>query len=171
MGRAGVEKRSLSYQPRARGKVWDKQPSFQVNLAQGRFCNLRTQAVRAYSEMRKGVTPRIDTAMQTLFSYGTLQFADVQQALFQRTLQGIHDQLKGYRKTRLEIPDHDGSMATYPVIDHTENPLDVVEGLVFEITAREMQQADEYEGDSYKRIVITLASGRQAWVYVRANPI
>jgi gamma-glutamylcyclotransferase (GGCT)/AIG2-like uncharacterized protein YtfP len=109
--------------------------------------------------------------MQNLFSYGTLQFQDIQQTLFQRTLQGMHDQLKGYRKTTLEIPDHDGRIASYPVIDRTENPLDIVEGMVFEITEREMQQADDYEGDSYTRIAITLASGRQAWVYIRASPI
>jgi gamma-glutamylcyclotransferase (GGCT)/AIG2-like uncharacterized protein YtfP len=109
--------------------------------------------------------------MQTLFSYGTLQFENVQRALFQRTLQGSQDRLKGYRKTTLNIPDHDGRMATYPVIDSTENPLDIVEGMVFEITEHEMQQADDYEGDAYTRIAVTLASGLQAWVYVRAKTI
>jgi len=42
-----------------------------------------------------------------------------------------------------------------------------VRGTVFEITDAELAAADEYERrDSYRRVSVTLASGKRAWVYV-----
>ena len=41
-------------------------------------------------------------------------------------------------------------------------------GTVFEITAQELAAADKYEVSDYKRVSVTLKSGLQAWVYVRA---
>ena len=44
-----------------------------------------------------------------------------------------------------------------------------VPGMVFEITDAELAGVDEYEAEfSYKRVAVTLASGRQAWVYMHA---
>jgi hypothetical protein len=40
---------------------------------------------------------------------------------------------------------------------------------VFEITPDELKQADDYEVDSYKRVAVTLQSGKNAWVYVKAE--
>jgi gamma-glutamylcyclotransferase (GGCT)/AIG2-like uncharacterized protein YtfP len=41
-----------------------------------------------------------------------------------------------------------------------------VQGMVFEITEAELASVDQYEvAFSYTRIAVTLASGRQAWVY------
>ena len=42
-----------------------------------------------------------------------------------------------------------------------------VRGTVFEITDAELAAADEFErAANYKRLLVTLASGKQAWVYV-----
>ena len=45
-----------------------------------------------------------------------------------------------------------------------------VPGMVFEITDAELARIDEYEAAaSYRRVTTTLASGRQAWVYVHTR--
>jgi gamma-glutamylcyclotransferase (GGCT)/AIG2-like uncharacterized protein YtfP len=106
--------------------------------------------------------------MQNLFSYGTLQLKEIQMDLFQRALHGTQDKLVGYKKAMLEIPTDKGGSTSYPVIDPTENPADIVEGVLFQITDHELQKADEYEGPSYRRITVMLASRQYAWVYVRA---
>jgi hypothetical protein len=46
---------------------------------------------------------------------------------------------------------------------------DEVSGMVFEITAGELQQADSYETEDYERLELPLASGRRAFVYVAAK--
>ena len=40
---------------------------------------------------------------------------------------------------------------------------------MFEITEAELESADAYEVDAYKRVLAPLASGRSAWVYVDAR--
>ena len=44
-----------------------------------------------------------------------------------------------------------------------------IDGTVFEITAAELQAADEYEVEDYTRIEVPLRSGGAAWVYVFAR--
>jgi len=45
-----------------------------------------------------------------------------------------------------------------------------VSGTVFEITDAELADADTYEARAaYTRVSVTLASGREAWVYVDAS--
>jgi gamma-glutamylcyclotransferase (GGCT)/AIG2-like uncharacterized protein YtfP len=56
----------------------------------------------------------------------------------------------------------------HPIVEPSPNPADEVAGSVFEITARELAAADEYEVSDYKRVSVRLRSGVQAWVYVRA---
>jgi hypothetical protein len=43
-----------------------------------------------------------------------------------------------------------------------------VPGTLFLITEAELAAADAYEVSDYKRIEVSLRSGRRAWVYVRA---
>lgn len=43
-----------------------------------------------------------------------------------------------------------------------------IEGMVFELTPAELAAADGYEAENYRRIEVTLASGRLSWVYVKA---
>jgi gamma-glutamylcyclotransferase (GGCT)/AIG2-like uncharacterized protein YtfP len=44
-----------------------------------------------------------------------------------------------------------------------------VPGTVFEISAAELAAADEYEVDDYRRVLVPLDTGKQAWVYVFAG--
>jgi hypothetical protein len=41
-----------------------------------------------------------------------------------------------------------------------------VVGVVLHVSAAEVDAADEYEVSLYRRISVTLTSGRTAWVYV-----
>jgi gamma-glutamylcyclotransferase (GGCT)/AIG2-like uncharacterized protein YtfP len=47
-----------------------------------------------------------------------------------------------------------------------------VRGTVFEITDAELAAADQYgQRAAYKRVTVTRASGKQAWVYVDARSV
>ena len=100
--------------------------------------------------------------MPFLFSYGTLQQEDVQLATFGRRLQGAHDVLTGYERSSITIEG-----ASYFTLN--PNRHDQVEGVAFEVSDAELAKADDYEGDFYyTRVVVTLNSGKQSWVYVRS---
>jgi gamma-glutamylcyclotransferase (GGCT)/AIG2-like uncharacterized protein YtfP len=108
---------------------------------------------------------------ELLFSYGTLQQDEVQKASFGRKLHGQADALPGWRQEMVEITDPDvlaksGKRFHPIVLPGTEN--DRVAGTAFEITGEELAAADRYEVSDYKRIAVTLASGKSAWVYVKA---
>jgi gamma-glutamylcyclotransferase (GGCT)/AIG2-like uncharacterized protein YtfP len=58
--------------------------------------------------------------------------------------------------------------STYANAELSSNPEDSVSGTVFEVTEQELAAADQYEeGADYGRILVTLKSGDQAWVYVK----
>jgi hypothetical protein len=108
-----------------------------------------------------------------LFSYGTLQNKDVQIANFGRELAGSEDALPGYARRVAGIADPEIAALTgeshYANVEPTSNPEDAVIGTAFEITEQELATADQYEeATQYLRVLVTLRSGRQAWVYVRS---
>jgi hypothetical protein len=43
-----------------------------------------------------------------------------------------------------------------------------VAGTVFDVTEDELASADAYEPAGYARVLASLASGREAWVYTKA---
>lgn len=105
-----------------------------------------------------------------LFSYGTLQRRDVQLATYGRPLEGTPDTLIGYR---LEVlPDRDpdavriSGTKTHMVVRRTGDAVDRIPGVVFLLTAEELDATDRYEGSDYVRAELTLESGRRAVVYV-----
>ena len=112
--------------------------------------------------------------MALLFSYGTLQQEEVQVATFGRKLDGEKDLLVGYEPSLVRIPDpavaerlkkthHDNVKAT-------GDDWSTVQGTVFDVTDDEIARADAFEAQyNYKRIVVPLASGKEAWVYVHAD--
>lgn len=108
---------------------------------------------------------------ERLFSYGTLQQDDVQLAQFGRKLDGQADALLGWKRAMLEITDPDvlakSGKAFHPIVMPGRKD-DEVPGMVFEITAEELAAADSYEVSDYKRVSAQLASGKTAWVYVKA---
>ncbi|HMJ46729.1 MAG TPA: gamma-glutamylcyclotransferase family protein [Ferruginibacter sp.] len=106
--------------------------------------------------------------MTNLFSYGTLQNEKTQQALFGRTLQGSPDALPGYKVETIEIEDEEflSKEDKYQRIAiKTDDNKNSIEGTVLELTEEELLEADKYEPDNYKRIKVSLASGKEAWIY------
>ena len=103
--------------------------------------------------------------MPFLFSYGTLQQEDVQLSTFGRRLTGEPDVLAGYERSSITI-----NGASYFTL--TQNGSQRVRGMVLEVTDAELVKADEYEGDFYyKRVIVRLASGQEAWVYIRTSAV
>jgi gamma-glutamylcyclotransferase (GGCT)/AIG2-like uncharacterized protein YtfP len=106
-----------------------------------------------------------------LFSYGTLQQENVQLASFGRHLDGTPDAMPGYRNSMLEITDPEvirtSGKRFHPIVEPSGNAADEVAGTVFRITAAELAAADAYEVSDYKRILVRLKSGAEAWVYVK----
>jgi gamma-glutamylcyclotransferase (GGCT)/AIG2-like uncharacterized protein YtfP len=107
-----------------------------------------------------------------LFSYGTLQLESVQRSSFGRRLEGEPDAMTGYTQTLVEITDPDVLVASgerfHPIVSPSDDPSDEVAGTVFRISADELAAADRYEVADYRRVQVRLASGRDAWVYVKA---
>lgn len=111
--------------------------------------------------------------MEKLFSYGTLQMESVQIETFGRKLDGVKDALIGYVLSEVKITDEAviqiSGTDIHPILKHTGDPTDLVEGSVFEITTAELHQADEYEVDDYTRAECDFNSGQKAWAYVCAK--
>jgi len=112
--------------------------------------------------------------MPLLFSYGTLQKEEVQRATFGRPLQGRVDVLVGFERSLVKIEDPQVAAASGAT--HHANAVyngsddSRVSGMVFEVTSTELVAADQYEQPSaYERVLVVLASGRQAWVYVHSQ--
>ncbi|GAA4183099.1 gamma-glutamylcyclotransferase [Streptosporangium oxazolinicum] len=105
-----------------------------------------------------------------LFAYGTLRQREVQLSTFGRELDGRPDLLPGYTLATVEITDP-GVVAVsgadrHPIVRATDDLSHTVEGTVFEITDAELAAADDYEVADYRRVLVRLASGVRAWVYV-----
>ena len=84
----------------------------------------------------------------------------MQLSTFGRRLAGDRDELPGFMLGR-SGPHADAVF--------TGSQTDRVAGMRFDVTAAELASADEYErADQYARVAVTLASGREAWVYVSA---
>ena len=111
--------------------------------------------------------------MQLLFSYGTLQQENVQQANFGRKLVGYKDSLPQYMVDQLRITDprvlRESGKEFHPILRYTGNSSDQVTGTVFELTESEIARADDYEVDDYQRVKAQLKSGRICWIYAAAN--
>lgn len=109
--------------------------------------------------------------MKNLFSYGTLQLTQVQLHLFGRTLLMQPAALVGYKKERIKIKVE---MAVdlsreeeHVIISYNGNDSEVVDGVVLSVTQEELENAEDYETEDYKRINATLRSGKSTWVYVK----
>ncbi len=111
-----------------------------------------------------------EVADQLLFSYGTLQHPEVQLDTFGRLIEGAPDVLPGYTVDYADIDDHRivdlSGLTTHPIVRATGNPRDKVVGVALLVTEDELDAADEYEVSLYRRISVTLSSGRVAWAYV-----
>lgn len=106
-----------------------------------------------------------------LFSYGTLRQPGVQIELFGRTLETVEDSLPGFRVERLRITDPDvialSGSDEHPVLRRCGDG--AVSGAALAVTADDLEHADRYEVDDYIRVAVTLASGRDAFVYIHRD--
>lgn len=102
--------------------------------------------------------------MIKLFTYGTLQQTDVQEELFGRRLVGTPETLVGYALEEIQIEEEFG-LIDYEILVETGNPTDTINGIVYEVTQKELNQADLYEGMNYKRVEVHLQSDQKAWAY------
>ena len=107
---------------------------------------------------------------ENLFSYGTLQTEAVQLSTFGRRLEGKPDILAGYSLTMIRIEDQNfvalSGSALHRTLQFTGIASDLVEGTVLTVTKKELEQADAYEPAGYKRVLVRLRSGVNAWVYL-----
>ncbi|MFT4220643.1 MAG: gamma-glutamylcyclotransferase family protein [Microbacterium sp.] len=105
-----------------------------------------------------------------LFSYGTLRLPHVQLETFGRVVDGEADVLPGYTVDYVDIDDPRvvsvSGHTVHPILRATGNASDKVVGAALALTEEELDAADEYEVPAYRRVGVTLASGRFAWVYV-----
>ncbi len=112
---------------------------------------------------------------EMLFSYGTLQYEAVQMSTFSRKLTGHADAIVGYRLDQVIIDDPYvvklSGEAIHKMLMPTHDTSDTVPGMVFEITAEELQKADKYEIAAYNRVKVPLLSGNTAWAYVSAKHV
>lgn len=108
-----------------------------------------------------------------LFSYGTLRQAGVQIATFGRLLDGRPDSLAGFALSAMTITDPHvievSGKAVHTIARPSGDPADRIEGMVFELSASELDRADRYESGPIRRIAVRLASGVEAFVYVAAD--
>ncbi|WP_281232341.1 gamma-glutamylcyclotransferase family protein [Flavobacterium gelatinilyticum] len=105
--------------------------------------------------------------MEKLFSYGTLRSKEIQMRLFNKVLTGTQDQLLGYKLKSLQIEEEFG-MADYVVVVASENPADIIHGVVFNVTPSDLAKVDLFESNAYRRVQVTLKSGTTAWVYLES---
>ena len=107
---------------------------------------------------------------ENLFTYGTLQLEQIQLETFGRKLEGKADALPGYKLVMITITDEEfvikSGTADHRSLQFTGNSADVVEGVMFRVTKKELEQADAYEPEGYERVTAQLSSGANAWVFV-----
>ena len=105
-----------------------------------------------------------------LFSYGTLQLAQVQIKNYGRLLTGKKDRLPSYKLEKLKITDREviakSGQEFHPIAIKTDSFNDFIKGTIFEITELELQETDKYEVNDYQRVLETFSSGQKAWVYI-----
>ena len=109
--------------------------------------------------------------MPLLFSYGTLQDADVQRSTFGRVLIGYADELVGFELDVFEVQDPafvaQSGKALHAIVKQTGRDDSRVRGTALEVSDDELSRSAAYEPEGYVRVAATLASGRDAWVYAQ----
>jgi len=108
-----------------------------------------------------------------LFSYGSLRAAAAQRAVFGHAIEGFADSLIGFVAEPIRLSDT-RTISTSGTADHrilrpTEDGSGEVAGLALAVGPDDIAAADAYEPAGYVRTIVTLASGRRAYVYVAAG--
>ena len=91
--------------------------------------------------------------------------------VFGRVADGEPDALPAFEISwhqAAQLADDDGR-PQYLVARFTGDPDSLISGTMYEVSEKELSAADAYETNAYRRILVRLASGRDAWVYVRGE--
>jgi hypothetical protein len=112
--------------------------------------------------------------MPLLFSYGPLQQDGAQPSIFGRLLLGPTDELVGFEPSSVPIEDPrvaDASGRTHHAsVTFTGRGESRVSGTLCEVTDTELAAADHSHAPAgFRRVSLTLASEKVAWVYVDAG--
>ena len=112
--------------------------------------------------------------MPLIFSYGTLQEESVQLATFGRVVNAVPDSLVGYERVPLTFTDPaliaSSGKALHANIEYRGGNDVKVTGTCLTVTEGELSTCDGYERLArYKRQLVSLESGKQAWVYAFAG--
>ena len=111
--------------------------------------------------------------MPLLFSYGTLRDPEVQLSVFGRALTAFDDHLPGFEQALELVSDPEfvrtSGKSRHAILRPAAHTVAPIKGMALEVTERELLLADEYEPAGYNRVKVTLASGREAWVYIDAR--
>jgi uridine kinase len=162
---------------RARGTRRDALPESlyreRYHAAGARYLDEVSPARRAsvLVDLEDPLTPRLIRigGPAALFSYGTLQSAPVQEALFGRTLDVHPATVRRHRQEWLRITNPEVIAASgtdrHPVVRWTGRASDTVSGSVLSLTGEELAAADGYEVDDYRRQRVELEDGGRAWMY------
>ena len=97
--------------------------------------------------------------MEKLFVYGTLKDPEVRRKVIGRLVAGQAERVEGFFLSDITI---DGQQ--FPVMLQGRGS---VEGVLLKVRPDELEKIDAYEGESYWRDRVQLASGRKAWAYRR----
>lgn len=108
--------------------------------------------------------------MPLLFSYGTLRQAEVQRELFGGAVPSTPDTLHGWVERSVAITDPEvvrlSGKAVHPALVPGGGA--PIAGVALELTGAQIAAADAYEVSDYRRVEVTLGSGREAFAYVSA---
>lgn len=98
--------------------------------------------------------------MERLFVYGTLRYKKYQEECWGRTMRGTRTVLPGYERNRIYLGH---TRYKYWVI--YPEKASRAEGLVIEVTPKELEIGDIYE-EKYNRRRVSLSNGERVWTYV-----
>ena len=98
--------------------------------------------------------------MENLFVYGTLKKPEIQRKTIKRVQLGQADTLQGFKRSKIKIQGK-----SYPIIIPTEKNSSIIKGKILSVNKKELKKLDNYEGEEYKRMKITLKSRKTALVY------
>ncbi len=123
----------------------------------------QTVAFRTELEIIDDKVALPEAATTRLFVYGTLMDSQVQEMVLNRSPEQEKDHIKGAIRRDMKVA------GLYPDIEFTPGSKDVIDGLSLLINKHELPLLDHYEGSAYRRVEVTLGSGKTAWVYIGSD--
>lgn len=101
--------------------------------------------------------------MKKVFIYGTLCDKNLRKEITGREVPvSFTGKLTGFELSSVFDDGH-----SYPIIIQNENSDQIINGDVIEVNDEELLLLDQYEGRLYRRVMVCLKNGLQAWSYIQ----